>query len=515
VSALAGADWGPVHALIQYWDSEAFPLVPQYVSRASIPISDVLVSPAPSATPVSLDEQRAAAAAVYAAYPGQSIIVILLLPPAVHSVIYPGQPGFHDEITGAIGAPPFISLPGNTDYSHDPHTTQHEFAELITNPLLNGETQSAYWSIPPGSGGGEMGDICQASEPDGGGSLLLRSFQLLPLSRAPYNVFPLQSLQSNLSNNGSGYCVFSYETRSDTFVLGTDLNLYHSQDTTGTWSSWGHIGTSFLGSAPATVSHDPKYIDVYETSAAGDIWHIASQDGGATHTIWQNWGHPSTFTFSGRPAVTSWGSNRMDIYAVAQTGSSKALWHRSWDDGNDSGWLLVLTPSFTVSSPPGATSWGPANVEVALVDTAGNLQVGTSTDGQTITWLNEGNTTPALDVNAAPDIGSHDANSYDVYATDTSYLSPGLEHFYYSSTAIPTTGWNRLGNSYDADPVHGQKVKIGTGPTIVGRGDQRFMLEYTGQDGSVWQREYDFGFKSWTQILYSSGTFYDADVSAW
>ncbi len=29
------------------------------------------------------------------------------------------------------------------------------------------------------------------------------------------------------------------------------------------------------------------------------------------------------------------------------------------------------------------------------------------------------------------------------------------------------------------------------------------------------QREYDYGWKSWTQILWQNGTYFDGDVSSW
>src|SRR6185437_27819 len=106
-----------------------------------------------------------------------------------------------------------------------------------------------------------------------------------------------------------------------------------------------------------------------------------------------------------------------------------------------------------------------------------------------------------LDTTAAPDIGSHDDGTFDVYATDTSFYDPSLQHFSHVEGTPTDPAPDRMQNSYDYDHINGQKVKPGTGPSIVGRGDQRFVVEYTGADGSVWQREYDFGFKNWTRIL--------------
>ncbi|MGH7281198.1 MAG: hypothetical protein ACRELY_06730, partial [Polyangiaceae bacterium] len=305
---------------------------------------------------------------------------------------------------------------------------------------------------------------------------------------------------------------YARSTRSDTFVLGTDLNLYHSQDSTANWNSWGAPSSTSLYSAPAATSHDPNFIDVFVTSTAGDIWHVATQDGGTTIFPWGNWGHPfispNTYSFVGRPTVTSWGASRLDIYARARVTPGQgplSLFHRSWDAGSDSGWQLVSTPGFTISSPPGASSWAPHHVELAVVDTAGNLWEGFSPDGASFTsWVNlgAGSPYPAFDINAAPDIGSHDLNTYDIYLTD---VSGGLQHFsYVNGSRAP----------HDR-PFPSAGVKAGTGPTVVGLGDQRFMLSYTSGSGAVWQATYDFGFNSWLGILSNGRSLVDADVSAW
>ncbi|MGH7327827.1 MAG: hypothetical protein ACREJX_05705 [Polyangiaceae bacterium] len=55
----------------------------------------------------------------------------------------------------------------------------------------------------------------------------------------------------------------------------------------------------------------------------------------------------------------------------------------------------------------------------------------------------------------------------------------------------------------------------GTGPSVVGMGDQRFMLEYTGSDESIWQIEYDFGFNHFTRLHDVNGSPRDPDVSSW
>ena len=283
----------------------------------------------------------------------------------------------------------------------------------------------------------------------------------------------------------------------------------------------------FIFVLPAHAAHPNGYPihihslcsdQVYLNSSAGDLMHAANHNAGGV--TWQNWGHPVGYTLWGKPTLASWGASRMDIYSTAIDGvGAKKLFHRSWDDGTDSGWQLVSTHpgctqipcpyNFDPGSPPSATSWGPNNVVLSIVDqsVAPHLVTGTSTDGLNFGWADRSNNGDWLEPTAAPDVGSHDSGTADVFVTD---IFHNIQHFWIVNGSA---GW-------DASPPNnsGQPVKAGTGPAVVGRGDQRFLLQYTGADNSVWQREYNFGWRSWVRILWPGGvnsTYSESDVSSW
>ena len=65
-------------------------------------------------------------------------------------------------------------------------------------------------------------------------------------------------------------------------------------------------------------------------------------------------------TFSSAPAVASWGSNRLDLFAK---GMDNSLYHRYW---NGSQWSQWVTHGGTFQDAPAAVSWGSNRID-ALV----------------------------------------------------------------------------------------------------------------------------------------------------
>ncbi len=492
--AYAAGDWRVKHALTQYYKQRGgCSDTKEHVIFGSIPV-DTWYLAGPSSNNPSQGEEQAAALSVLQGHYGINNVLLLLAYAQGVTPWKAGATAYHFETTDNRG---YAVLPYNSDASNIPNIVFHEFNELVTDPIPDITGQPA-WKDPSAQ---EVSDVCQFTAADA--SSTSRLFQLLPTSVA-YNTFGLQPLQSNLAQNFSGSCVYAYAERSDNFVLGTDNNLYQSTNGDSSWKSWGSPAVT-LASGPATVSHDPYSIDVFLNTTSGELWQAASPDGGQSHT-WNNWGHPSGYVFSGKPTVASAGSNMLDIYAIAipTGGGARALFHRSWNDYVDSGWL-AMSPGFTPLSPPGATSWSAGNITLAVLDDSGFLHVGLSVAGQNFTWTNAGNNGIPLS-SAAPDVAAHDQGSYDVFVAD---INGALQHYWAVGFPFSTSGWD----SSVTDP--GYTVKAGTGPGVVARGDQRLLVSYTTTLGSVRQREYDFGWKPWGTVLYANGTNQDADVSSW
>ncbi len=520
-NATAAGAWRTSNVLTQYSKKLASNSTPESITLASVPVVIQAITPGPS-NPPSQQQELAAVDAVLAQYPAASTLVVLAYPQGA-SDLCSGGAGCHDWSRTYLK--PYLVLPYTAASQNYPWYAQHEFEESLTDVFLDSGGSPAWiadtnqWQVPGDLT--EIGDVCEFSAAGVSPPLTARrSFQLLPRS-AGTNVLSMAPAESNLGGfGGGGYCVYARSTRSDSFVLGTDGSVYQSTDANMSWKSWGAPTGATLASAPAAVSHDPEHIDVFARATSGDLWQRATANGGQSLSQWADWGRPTGYVFAGRPTIASWGANRIDIYAVGTPtgGGARALFHRSWDDYLDSGWQAVVTncglscsgQNFTPGGAPGATSWGPGGVQVAILDdaTVPNLWVGQSTDGQAFTWNNVGNNNDWLDPAAAPDLGSHDVNTVDVFVADIFHT---LQHYWISNG---TSGWDPPGNN--GNPLSlPTAVKSGTGPSVVGRGDYRLLVNYTDANNSVWQREYDFGWKNWQQILYNSGTAQDSDVSAW
>jgi len=74
----------------------------------------------------------------------------------------------------------------------------------------------------------------------------------------------------------------------------------------------------------------------------------------AMFALWQ----PLGGVITTGPAVSSWGANRLDIFA---RGQDNGLWHMSWNGSSWSGWQSL---GGVITSDPTAVSWGPNRIDI-------------------------------------------------------------------------------------------------------------------------------------------------------
>jgi hypothetical protein len=95
---------------------------------------------------------------------------------------------------------------------------------------------------------------------------------------------------------------------------------------------------------------------VFAAGAGGQLWHKWFQ------ARWSGW-EPLGGVIVGAPAVTSWGSGRLDVFARASNGQ---LWHK-WFQTRWSGWESL---GGLLTSAPGATSWS-GRIDVVVLGVGG------------------------------------------------------------------------------------------------------------------------------------------------
>jgi hypothetical protein len=123
----------------------------------------------------------------------------------------------------------------------------------------------------------------------------------------------------------------------------------------GAWhpspTDWESLGGKFT-SRPAVASWGPNRLDVFGLGTDNNAMHHIAWDGGS-------WGWDSLGGgFTSPPAVASWGPNRLDVFG---RGTDNSMYHGWWDGGS---WQLWENLTFRFTGPPAVASSGPNRLDV-------------------------------------------------------------------------------------------------------------------------------------------------------
>ncbi|WP_437969197.1 M12 family metallopeptidase [Sorangium sp. So ce260] len=163
--------------------------------------------------------------------------------------------------------------------------------------------------------------------------------------------------------------------RNDVVARGADNNIY-LRSFNGSWTSWNSLGAPTGGamSAPAISSWGPGRLDVFVRGTDGGLYHKTCSDTtkscGASSAAWSSWSRRGTGTFSGNPAVVSWGVNKIDIFVHGLDHKLWSIWYdqRGWGDF----YLLDFGTLYSGSSPAVA-SWGANRLDLFVRGTDSRL----------------------------------------------------------------------------------------------------------------------------------------------
>ncbi len=155
------------------------------------------------------------------------------------------------------------------------------------------------------------------------------------------------------------------EGRLDVFALDTDNKLRHKWYARRRgWSGWENLGAPkglTLDSDPSAVSWGEGRIDVFARASDSRLWHRWFVRGQG----WSGWENLRGVLNSG-PDVSSWAKGRLDVFAL---GTDDKLRHKWYIRGQ--GWFpqglwenLVAPSGLTLTSDPGAVSWGDGRIDV-------------------------------------------------------------------------------------------------------------------------------------------------------
>ncbi len=167
--------------------------------------------------------------------------------------------------------------------------------------------------------------------------------------------------------------------RLDTFVRGTDGQLWHRWWSGTSWSDWEPLGGEILsGTGPAVASWGPRRLDVFIEGTDKQLWHKWFDSAG-----WHDW-QPLGGVLTSGPAAVSWSAGRIDVVA---DGPDHSVWHKWWSGTAWSGWESL---GGQATSDPGIASWAPRRLDVFVKGPDNQLQHAWFSSNAWIGWENLG-----------------------------------------------------------------------------------------------------------------------------
>jgi hypothetical protein len=150
--------------------------------------------------------------------------------------------------------------------------------------------------------------------------------------------------------------------RLDTFVRGTDGQLWHKWWNGTSWSGWEPLGGQIHpGTGPAVATWAPGRLDVFVEGTDKQLYHKWFNSTG-----WHGW-QPLGGVLTSGPAAVSWSAGRIDVVA---DGPDHSVWHKWWSGTAWSGWQSL---GGQATSDPGIASWASGRLDVFVKGTNNQL----------------------------------------------------------------------------------------------------------------------------------------------
>ena len=200
------------------------------------------------------------------------------------------------------------------------------------------------------------------------------------------------------------------------------------------WSGWSRMAAS-MTSAPAVSTWGTNRLDVFARGQDNALYHTW-YDGS-----WHYWSRIQA-NMTSAPTAVSWGVNRIDVFA---RGQDNALYHTYTPDGGMT-WVYWTRIPASMTSAPSVSSWGSGRLDVFARGQDNALYHTWTTDGSNWNYWERLSASMTSDPAATSAAGS---NRIDVFAR-------GSDNALYSRTYDTTNGWQywvRLGGNLASAPA--------------------------------------------------------------
>ncbi len=196
------------------------------------------------------------------------------------------------------------------------------------------------------------------------------------------------------------------------------------------WSNWEDLG-GVLTTAPAVSSWGANRLDVFAGGTDNSMYHKWWD--GNRWSDWESLGGVLTSS----PAAVSWGPNRIDTFV---RGTDNTLYHKFWNGNRWSDWESL---GGVLTSAPAVSSWAPNRLDVFVRGTDNSLYHKWWDGSRWNDWENLGG-----NLTSSPAAVSWGPNRIDVFARGT---NNELIHKWWDGSRW--SGWESLGGILTSGPA--------------------------------------------------------------
>jgi hypothetical protein len=147
----------------------------------------------------------------------------------------------------------------------------------------------------------------------------------------------------------------------DVLARGPDNALWHRWWVAGRgWTCWQSLEGD-LAAGGGIASHGTGILHLVALGSDGRIKNRSFVNENVIRGGWSNWSDLGTQQFTAAPAIASWGSNHLEVFA---RGTDNRIWHNwyRFGGGGWSGWFAFDGGGFT--SAPAAVAYAPERLHV-------------------------------------------------------------------------------------------------------------------------------------------------------
>src|SRR5581483_8179771 len=251
---------------------------------------------------------------------------------------------------------------------------------------------------------------------------------LIGLNGEVYHMWQLTA-GSSASSNWSSFTVFQSSFISqiaklavgkmgngslDLFVTGTDGVLYHSYQSSGTWTAWANLGGAWgPGTDIAVANEKDGREEVFMVGFTGQLYH--NWQTAVNGTTWSGWNSiGGAFSQTVRIAVGANSDGRLEAFTIGTDGVAYHEWENTANTPTSWASWTSLGGTWETDAKPVVAPDQNGALELLIIGNTGNVSHNYQIGGNWSGWASLGG---AYTQNIRPCVGQQQNESLDIFLT--------------------------------------------------------------------------------------------------